>query len=259
MRIRTALLIAGAGYAGYRLALRPWWERWGVDPTEAGAPLAGDDLVLAPDHVETRGIDIAAPPESVWPWLLQMGYGRAGWYSYDRIDMEGGSADAVRPELQDLEVGDVVPTHPSGGFKVRALDPVRSLVLYTDDELMASQSKAAAAGTKEATPANLEASGAFMAAGMGDRFSASWAFVLEPRPTGCRLVERVRVSMPDARGGRQVLGPMIGFGVFLMIRRQLIGIRDRVEGVAGPAASAPPVPEAIPSEPPEEVLSASPA
>jgi hypothetical protein len=262
MRIRTLLLVAGAGYAGYRLALRPWWERWGVEPAEAGAALAGDDLVLAPDRVETRGIDIAAPPEDVWPWLVQMGFGRAGWYSYDRVDMEGGSAVGIRPELQHLEVGDIVPTHPGGGFEVRALEPGRSLVLYTDDALMGSQAKAAkAAGTATgATPSGLEASGAFMSAGMGERFSVSWAFVLEPTSTGSRLVERVRVSMPDARGGRQVLGPMVGFGVFLMIRQQLLGIRDRAEGVPASAGAEPaPVPEAVTNVAPEAAPTASPA
>ncbi len=239
MRIRTALLLAGAGYAGYRLALRPWWDTWGVDPIEAGGPLAGDDLVLAPDHVETRGIDIAAPPEAVWPWLLQMGYGRAGWYSYDRIDMEGGSAEGILPELQGLAVGDVVPTHPDGGMIVREIDPGRALVLCIDDEILASQARAAKAGGTSGAPANLRASGAFMSAATGPRFVASWAFVLTPRAGGSRLVERFRIAFRDGGPSSRVAGPAMGFGVFLMMRKQLLGIRERVEALQGGVVSEP--------------------
>jgi hypothetical protein len=261
MRIRTVLLLAGAGYAGYRLALKPWRDSWGVDPVEAGAALAGDDLVLAPDHVETRGIDIAAPPEAVWPWLAQMGYGRAGWYSYDRIDMEGGSADAIHPELGALAVGDIVPTHPSGGLAVREVDPGHTLVLYIDDTMVQAQAKAAKATAAAATPANLQASGAFMSAGMGSRFTASWAFVLEPRGSGSRLVERFRIAMEGGGSAGRVAGPAVGFGVFLMMRKQLLGIRDRVEAAgSAPPAEAPASPAAdSTAASAEEPLVASPA
>ncbi len=256
MRIRTALLVAGAGYAGYRFGLKPWRDRWGVDPTEAGEPLAGDDLVLAPDHVETRGIDIAAPPEAVWPWLVQMGFGRGGWYSYDRIDMEGGSASAIRPELQSLALGDIMPTHPGGGFAVRGLDPGRSLVLYVDDGMIESQAKAAKATAATATPANLQASGAFISTSVGARFTASWAFVLEPRGSGSRLVERFRIAM-DANGGvGRIGGPALAFGLFLMMRKQLLGIRDRVEALSAPLGEAPAVPPAEDVAPVEDVAPA---
>lgn len=269
MRIRTALLIAGAGYAGYQLAIRPWWDRWGVEPAEAGAPLPGDDLVLAPDHVETRGIDIAAPPEAVWPWLVQMGYGRGGWYSYDRLDMDGGSATEIRADLQELAVGDVLPTHPAGGFVVRELDPGRSLVLYIDDALIESQEKAAKARTTTGTPANLKASGAFLSATTSPRFVASWAFVLEPRGSGSRLTERFRVVMEGGGAASRLGAPALGFGVFLMTRRQLLGIRDRVEGrvplavTHEPEAAETTEPEAtqepVPEQEPEPPLVASPA
>ncbi len=259
MRIRTALLIAGAGYAGYRLALRPWWDKWGVDPAEAGEPLIGDDLVLAPDHVETRGIDIAAPPEAVWPWLVQMGYGRGGWYSYDRIDMEGGSAASVRPELQSIAVGDVVPTHPAGGFVVREVDPGRALVLYIDDAIIEAQAKAAKATGTEATPANLRASGAFLSTATTPRFEASWAFVVEPHGTGSRLIERFRVVMQGGGAASRMASLPLGFGVFLMMRKQLLGIRDRVEAaVQGTVVTEPRAgaerPEAAAETEPAEVL-----
>src|SRR6185369_12325462 len=84
---------------------------------------------------ETRGITIDAVVEDVWPWLMQLGYGRGGWYSYDKLDMKGHSATEILPEWQGLQVGDTVPTHPDGGFEVRALEPGRALVLYVDSEI----------------------------------------------------------------------------------------------------------------------------
>src|SRR6476620_5477913 len=92
------------------------WRTWGIDPLEANKPLAGDDLVPVPSAVETRSITIEAPPAAVWPWLVQMGYGRGGWYSYDQLERrvgagefaEGGSAKRIIPELQHLAVGDTV-------------------------------------------------------------------------------------------------------------------------------------------------------
>src|SRR6476661_5479944 len=82
----------------YALVVRPWARRWGVDPTEAATIFPGDDLIPAASGQETRGITIGAAPEDVWPWLAQMGFGRAGWYSYDQLDMKGRSAAEIHPE-----------------------------------------------------------------------------------------------------------------------------------------------------------------
>ena len=132
------LVLLGAAGAAVVTTLRliavPWWREWGRRAEDDG-PLAGDDLVAAPTAIETRGIDIAAPPEAVWPWLTQMGYGRAGWYSYDALDMNAPSADDLRPDL-GTAVGDVMPTHPGGGFAVRIVDPPHALVLYSDTDLV---------------------------------------------------------------------------------------------------------------------------
>jgi hypothetical protein len=89
----------------YRLWVQPWQHRWGATDEEVGAAMPGDDLI--PDAASTtRAISIAAPPEQVWPWLAQLGFGRAGWYSYDWIDNDGQpSADRIIPELQQLQVG----------------------------------------------------------------------------------------------------------------------------------------------------------
>jgi hypothetical protein len=258
------LLIAGAGMAGavvaYRAIVEPWWRAWGVPVGPAEGTYRGDDIVAEPTAVETRSLVIDAPPERIWPWLVQMGYGRAGWYSYDAIDMTGGSAREIVPELQQLAVGDLVPTHPGGGFEVRVLEPKHALVLYSDTALV--QRQAARASGEDGMPANLQVTSSFLTASQPMDFAASWAFVLEPIDDGhTRLVERFRVHFGgDDRPWTKVTLPVVGFGVFLMVRRQLLGLRDRVEGmepdaqvptgVALPARADRPAPDApTPSRP----------
>lgn len=162
-----------------------------------------------------------------------MGYGRAGWYSYDQLDMNRPSADRIVPELQSLAVGDIVPTHPGGGFEVKILEPGQALVLYADRALMDAQRNAAPDGLEKA-PANLQATGMYLDKTMQGDFEASWAFVLEPSPSGgTRLIERFRGRMEAPEGPRKnpkLAGNVLVFGLFVMVRRQLLGIRDRVEG-----------------------------
>lgn len=166
-----------------------------------------------------------------------MGYGRAGWYSYDAIDMRGQSATEILPDHQSLAVGDVVPTHPGGGFEARIVESGRAIVLFIDSDLVRKQmanAKVAASSGAEATPANLRAAGAFMGSAQPTEFSASWAFVLEPIDDDrCRLIERVRVRFDGGdRAWTPITTPLMGFGVFVMVRRQLLGIKERAERAA---------------------------
>jgi len=230
------LTVTGAAALAYRLAVLPWFRTWGVSPEETARALAGDEVIAEPGAGETRAITIDAPPAAVWPWLLQMGYGRAGWYSYDAVDMSGSSASQILPEHQALAVGDVVPTHPGGGFVVRQLDPGQALVLYLDSELVGQQAEAAAAEETRDTPANLKATGALMEGSQPIEFAASWAFVLDELPGGrTRLIERFRVRFgeTDKPWTRYTL-PMMGFGVFVMMRKQMLGIKQRVEQARQP-------------------------
>ena len=113
---------------------------------------------------------------------MQMGYGRGGWYSYDAMDMQGASAFQVLPELQDLKVGDVVPTYPGGGFVVSALEPNRALVLYLDTDLVREQAEAARPRDPRRARRTSGPPGALMENAQPAEFSASWAFVLEELP-----------------------------------------------------------------------------
>ena len=139
-----------SGIATYLVVVRPMRRSWGIDPDEAARTLPGDDFVPAAGITDTRGISIDAAAEAVWPWLPQMGYDRAGWYSYDRLDNRGGSATRLMPEFGTLAVGDIVPTWPGGGFRVEAIDPGRSLVLYLDTDLANAQADEAAAAAGDA-------------------------------------------------------------------------------------------------------------
>ncbi len=237
---RAAFLATAAGAAAVAVVAADRYAReWGVEPGEAAADLPGDDLVPGPDRVMTHGITIDAAPSDVWPWLLQMGYGRGGWYSYDAIDMRGRSHDTIVPELQALAVGDILPTHPDGGFVVRHLEPERALVVYVDSGMGEAWAEAARARREggapgDETPANLRAAGGFMERGGLDDFQGSWAWVLSDLGAGrTRLVERFRVRVAGERSPGSRLGmPLVGFGVFVMLRRQMLGLRARAEATA---------------------------
>jgi hypothetical protein len=94
--------------------------------------LPGDELILSPAKTVTHTITINAPSEMVWPWIVQLGAGRAGWYSYDRIDNGGvPSAKKIIPELQRIAVGDIMPAVPGAkdAFIIQQILPGRALVL----------------------------------------------------------------------------------------------------------------------------------
>jgi hypothetical protein len=234
----TVISASAAGIAYVVAQAR--FHRWGVDPIEATQLLPGDELVTEPTTSDTRGIDIAAPPEQVWPWLVQMGYKRAGWYSYDAIDMNQGSSREIVPEYQSIEVGQVLPTHAGGGFVVKFAETGKALVLYLDSTIVRDQAVVAEEKPATERKANIQATGKFLNTAMPGRFAASWAFVLEPTGSGgTRLIERFRVAMEASSSvPASVLGPVLGFGVFAMTRRQMLGIRDRA-GAAFAASSGP--------------------
>lgn len=257
LKLVVVSVLAGMAIAFY-LQLRQAQQTWGVVPADVERPLAGDELITDPEIIETRSLSVEASPSVVWPWLVQMGYGRGGWYSYDKLDIKGSSAGRILPQFQDLAPGDIVPTHSGGGFVAKVVDPEKALVLYLDNELVRSQIEASVAQHGEAAlgavdedvPGGLQIAGALGGMTMPE-FRASWAFVLEPMADGqrTRLIERFRVHTADA-GLPQKLGmPVMGLGVFAMTRKHMLGVKERAEGRAGhETGNGAKAPEAIPVE-----------
>src|SRR5919201_6031965 len=104
---------------------RHWHMRWGATDGEVRASMPGDELVPKASFNATRAITIQAPPERVWPWIVQMGYRRAGFYTYALLDNAGyESAARVVPEYQDPKVGDWMPmsktVNETTAFRVKA-------------------------------------------------------------------------------------------------------------------------------------------
>lgn len=251
--MRKFIVIAGAALSSIALvalvAGRRWFSSWGIAPIEGELTLPGDDLVPEPTMSDTRGLTIDAPPSAVWPWLAQLGFGRGGWYSYDAMDMKGRSAEMILPEHQALAVGDIVPTDPDGGFEVKVLEPERALVLLVDNAIVARRPEQARIGAVSSP--GLAASGRFMQVSMPPEFAVSWAIVLQPLDGGrTRLIERVRAAYGATSRGTRAFGPMLGFGVFLMTRRQMLGIAERAQRYAAdPLASLAASPATTPVDP----------
>ena len=133
-RTRVALLSAGAVYA---FVIRPRISRWGATAEEVRKPLPGDELGSSFGYrpISTRAITIDAPPAEVWPWLVQMGSGRAGFYTHEWVERllavtyaEGRSAMRIHPEFQDLHVGDRVPYSRFNTVGVTMVDRPRCLI-----------------------------------------------------------------------------------------------------------------------------------
>ena len=175
--------------------LRPWHTRWGATPAEARSTMPGDEYFPRAQFQATRAITIDAPPSDVWPWLLQVGYGRAGFYSYDLLDSLGRpSAERVVPEFQAVGIGDWVPMSPTvndtTAFKVDAFEPAAWMLWRKPD--------------------------------------STWSWRLEPDGNGTRLVTRVRVVYDWHKPTGAVVSVfLLEFGDFAMMRRMLKGIRRR--------------------------------
>jgi hypothetical protein len=179
----------------YILFIRPWHLRWGAMDEEVQKPMLGDDLVPHPMLEATRAVTIRASAAEIWPWLVQMGYRRAGWYSYDFIDNDRIHVNRIIPELQHLEVGDIMKTDAEGGFTVATIDPNRSLVL-TIRSLYAQIS------------------------------SAIVLDEIDERQT--RLIMRLRANFKPGLW-TTLYYMLFEPGDFVMMRKQLLGIKQRVE------------------------------
>ena len=182
---------------------RPWYSTWGSTPEERRRPMPGDDIVAEARLVCNRAITIHAPASAVWPWLAQIGQGRGGLYSYQKLEnlarCDMHNADTIHPEWQSPVVGDKVRFGPEPfPFQVvRAIDPGRTLVLGSLPE--------------------------------ETKTTASWVFHLEPIDGGVRLLVRSRNGYEPGAMNTLVWRVMTDPIFFVMERRMLIGIRDRAE------------------------------
>jgi hypothetical protein len=136
---RLVKLIGGLALAaGYWFPVRRWFGRWGATPEELERPMPGDTLIAKPTDVSTGAITVNAPPEDIWPWLVQIGYRRGGLYSYDWLDrlfgfLDGPSATRILPEFQQLAVGDKIAWDSRGTeLTVEIVEPLRALALSVE-------------------------------------------------------------------------------------------------------------------------------
>ncbi len=192
---------------------------WGATTEETREQLPGDDILRDPGLVATRAITVEAPPEQVWPWIVQLGAGRGGFYSYDRIENLAGcqvdSADMVVEAWQHLEVGDLVHLHPKVGLSVASVDPNRSLVLHAGAAMAVSS-----AGMPETAP-----------------YDFTWAFVLRRHPhLATRLIVRERFAY--LHPWSFALVEPVSAASSVMSREMLRGIRDRAERASWPERTA---------------------
>jgi hypothetical protein len=217
MRVGRGLAAAAIGAGLVEAALVHLGRTYGSTVTERSAELPGDHLIAAPKVQTDHAVTIDAPPAAVWPWLLQVGWGRAGWYTARWVDRllfpaNGPSADRIVPGLQHLEVGSFIPDGPPEtecGLHVRELVPERALVLRSNSHLPSSWRERAT-------------------------LDWTWTFVLTPLDGGrrCRFHFRSRwVTAPwwFTLGGHLVVVP----ADFVMSRDMLRGVRRRAERLAG--------------------------
>jgi hypothetical protein len=211
------VLIFLAGTAAYIVFLRKRLLHWGATGVQARLPFACDSLLRDPIYQSTRAIMIRAIPKDVWSWIVQIGYQRGGFYSYDWLERKAGltgllSADQVVPSWQNLQLGDTVSISPVTPLTVALLEPERALVLHT---VMNPFSAEIVDRTRQpGTPF----------------IDWTWAFILEPAgPAVTRLLIRVRADFRPRLLGRLLSWLAIEPVHFLMERKMLLGIKERAE------------------------------
>ena len=181
------------------VAVRRATLNWGATSNEITGVMPGDDLLPSADLVATRAITIASPPHAVWPWLIQIGTGRAGAYSYDWLDRLAGldmdSVSRIVPEFQNLAVGDMIPVANDGtGLRVWILEPNQILGTRTEDNTWA------------------------------------WTWVLSQVSDGTRLLSRTRMDTRQSPIlSRLATHLLLVPASWVMERKMLLGLRQRAE------------------------------
>lgn len=205
-RLFAAFIALAVVMVIYVVAARPFQLTWGASQVEIERSMPGDSILSDPDFAATRAITIQAPPEDIFPWLLQMGYGRAGFYGYDLLENLGSprgisSEEVIVPELQHFQVGDSVPISAIAELKFHSIEPDQ-YVIWTSQTA-----------------------------------DSSFTWALYPTSDGStRLVSRVRLAYHWSQPAAVPLQLFTEFADHLAVRKILQGIKGRVEGNLEPLA-----------------------
>lgn len=200
VRLLARLSLIVVIMTAYFLWARPYQFRWGATQEEIDRPMPGDQLDARPTFLATRAITIEGTPHEIWPWLVQMGYNRAGYYGYDIIENLGSkygirSAERIVPELQKVKVGDEVPISAYGSWVFYAIEPEQYFIWSSK----ASDS------------------------------AFTWAlYPVDENQT--RLVSRIRWSHHWSQPSILVFDLFTEYTDYLAIRKILHGVKGRVEG-----------------------------
>ncbi len=195
----------------FRPLLRPWYSWWGATEAECAREMPGDERVPEPRIFYTRAVTINAPPQDIWSWLVQIGYGRAGWYSYDLLEALVGaakfadgvfSADRIIPEYQTWEIGEPLVMHPKAPpLPAAVIDPPHALIFHSERD------------PKAADPLTENA----------------WAFYLVPEGQKTRLIARGRLTYTPGFFNDLMWGAFTEPINFVMERKMLLGIKARAD------------------------------
>jgi hypothetical protein len=204
--VLVGLAGAAVAYVGF---LREWHLNWGATAAEAQGEVAGDELLPSASVVATRVVEIDAPPSAIWPWLVQMGPGRGGAYTYDwierRLGLEIENVGRIVPELQNLKVGEEIPM-PGYAMRVERLDREQAMVIRSSNHAWV------------------------------------WSFELRPKDGHTRLLSRNRFDTSGYRWkdwlGYAVMEP----GSWLMERKMLRTIKHDAEQLPRPRTATPATP-----------------
>ena len=198
-RLGAGAALVGATALVYFGFLRGWHLHWGATAQEACGEVAGDELMPEPDIVATRAVEIDAPASAIWPWLVQMGPGRGGAYTYDWIERRLGidirNSDRIIPEFQHLKVGDEIPM-PGYAMRVERLEPGRAMVVRSSNHAWV------------------------------------WSFELRPTNGRTRLISRNRFDTSALPVKDKLAYPVIEPGSWVMERKMLLTIKQRAERLA---------------------------
>jgi hypothetical protein len=214
--LRIAAWIIGIpvlALAAYFWIAWPWLSRWGATDADIRQTMPGDELVPSPAFVTTKAVSVQAPPEAIWPWLVQLGVDRGGMYSYLWVEnwllrLGVQNSDEIRPEWQDLRVGDFIrftppdyALNPGPGLYVIAVEPNRALI--------------GCFGMENSSPDCTK--------------SGTWQFVLAPQSDGAtRLI--LRSNSADTGSTLAIVGGKVAqASVFYMERKMLLEIKERAE------------------------------